>query len=152
MGTGPKLLGPHKVLVLMHPVTVHQSTSGLMEETGVHSNTRSIGPKSHLPNVAGNSPWGKNILQAKQGRAPMLLRQMNLTGSDRALPHRAPFDWATPQLSHLQMDVGHMDIQCRLDPHLTDRAKTRGIVAKRPVGPMPSTTDVGVPCPVRDDS
>ena len=65
-----------------------------------------------------------HILQGKQRRAPMLLRQMLLTGSDRTLPHRAPFDWATPQLSYLQMDVGQMDIQRRLDPHLTDRAKT----------------------------
>ena len=68
-----------------------------------------------------------HILQGKQG-PPMLLRQMFLTGSDRALPHRASFDWATPQPSHLQMDVDHMYIQRRLDPHLTDRAKTRGIV------------------------
>ena len=56
--------------VLIHPITVHQSTTGLMEEASVHSNTRNIGPKSRLPDVAGNSPWGEelgHILQVKQG-------------------------------------------------------------------------------------
>ena len=47
--------------VLMHPVTVHQSTSDLMEEASVHSNTRNIGPKSRLPDVAGNSPLGEKL-------------------------------------------------------------------------------------------
>ena len=45
----------------IHPVPVHQSTSGLMEEASVHSNTRHVRSKSRLPDVAGNSPRGENL-------------------------------------------------------------------------------------------
>ena len=45
------------------------------------------------------------ILQGEECRTPMLLRQMIQTGPDRALPHRAPLDRATPQLSQLQMEI-----------------------------------------------
>ena len=120
----------------IHPVPVHQSISGLIEEAHIHSNTRNVGPKSRLPDVAGTWPHSSGQTRTSPHASPTNV-------PDRLGPspsNHAPFDWATPQLSHLQMDVDHMYIQRRLDPHLTDRAKTRGIMAKRPVGPIPSTT------------
>ena len=88
------------------------------------------------PPAAANGPWRKkliHILQGKEGRAPMFLSQMFQTGTDRPLPHRAPLDRAT------QMECDHVDIQCRINPHITDGAKVRGIVVKRPVRSIPST-------------
>ena len=54
----------------MHPVLVNQSTSGLMEEVRVHSNTWNAGPKSRLPNIAGNSPRGAKLSYPTAKRDP----------------------------------------------------------------------------------
>ena len=105
-----------------------------LKEEHIHRDTRDIRPKSSLPDATDNCPWRKelgHIFQGKEGRAPMFLSQMFQTGTDRAFPHCAPLDRAMPQLSQFQMECDHVISQCRINLHVTDGAKVRGIVAKR---------------------
>ena len=54
-----------------------------------------------------------------------------------ALPHRAPFDRAAPELSQFQMKSDHVNIQGRVHPLVTDDAKAWGGMTKRPVRSLP---------------
>ena len=129
--------------IFIHTVPMYQSTSGLMEQTCVHRNARHIRTKGHLPYVSGHRPWReelRDVLQGEERRTPMLIIQMTQAVTDGALPNRAPFDRAAPQLTQLQMEIDHMHVQCRFNLHFTYGAKPRRTVSKCPVRSMMSTS------------
>ena len=135
--------------VLVHAVPMHQSTSGLMEQTRVYRNARNIKTKGRLPYVPGHRPWRKelrNVLQGEECRTPMFVIQMSQAGTNRALPNSAPLNRAAPQLSQLQMGIYHVNVQGRFDLHLTYGAKPRRIVPKHPFWLMTSTPMEALDC------
>ena len=88
--------------ILIYTVPMHQSTSGLMEQTCVHRNARNIQTKGRLPYVSGHHPWRKelcDVLQGEECQTHMLIIQMTQAVTDGALPNRAPLDRAAPQLT-----------------------------------------------------
>ena len=76
----------------------------------------------------------------------MLVLQMSQTVTHRALPDSTPLHRALSQLSQLQMNIDHMDIQSRGNLFLTDRAKVRPIMLKRSFRVMTSKTTEPLHC------
>ena len=129
--------------VLVDMILVYQMAPGLVEQSGIHSNPRNVRTKGRHPQVPGHSPRMEElwyVLQCDILRTPVLVLQMSQTVTRRALPDSTPFHQAPPQLSQLQMNVDHMDVQGRGDLFLPDRAKSRLNMPKRPLRAMTSKT------------
>ena len=84
-----------------------------------------------------------HILQGKQGRAPMLLRQMFQTGSDRKPFHTAHHStrWT---LIICTSNAGSI--------HTSQTGKNPGHCGETLGRAYANHQDVGAPCPIRDDS
>ena len=72
-----------------------------------------------------------DVLQSDILRAPMLILQMFQALTHRTLPNSTPLHRAPPQLSQLQMEVHHVDVQGKCDLLLTDREKSRSIMDRK---------------------
>ena len=62
--------------VLVNTVFVHQATSDLVEQKGIHRNAQNIQMKGSLPQVPGHRPRRKELrhaLQSEVFRAPMFV-------------------------------------------------------------------------------
>ena len=70
----------------------------------------------------------------------MLPYQMFQACTNRPLPHRAPLDRSTPQLSQLQMKGDHAGVQSRVQSLVTDDTITRATMTKHPVRSLPGIT------------
>ena len=99
--------------------------------------------KGRLPQVPGHSPRReklRDVLQSNILRTPMLVLQMSQAVTHGALPNCAPFNRAPPQLFQLQMGIHHVDVQGQYDLLLTDGAKSRSSLPKRPLWSTTSKT------------
>ena len=131
--------------ILILPVTVHQSTSDLMEEARVYSNTRNIGPHRAVCQT-----WRETVQGGGGGT------WTHCAGQTRPSPHASPTNGpdrrgpnpSTPRTIRLgnataepspdgRWSYGH-PTPARSIPHR--QGKNPGIVAKRPVGPTPTAS------------